>query len=197
METIERTLAFLNVKGGVAKSTSCVYTALELHNRGYNVHIIDTDPQGTIARKGEKLPFPVDLYGEKDLKSYQAHKDTITLIDTPPGLLNIIEAAEKISDRIVLPTGYGPADINQTIRTYQATSAPAKVLFTRVDKRAVLYHQAVEKIKDLEIPTYTTGIRKLTDIAYIVPAQNKRTQVWKTSDYSAFVNEFLTDLQEA
>lgn len=40
-----RTICFANQKGGVAKSTTCVNTASALTKRGYEVLVVDLDPQ--------------------------------------------------------------------------------------------------------------------------------------------------------
>ncbi|MCI1478094.1 MAG: ParA family protein [Clostridium beijerinckii] len=45
-----KVISFLNIKGGVAKTTSCVNVAAELGRRGKKVLIIDLDPQSNATK---------------------------------------------------------------------------------------------------------------------------------------------------
>lgn len=51
-----KTIAFLNYKGGVGKSTSAVNVAKALHDMGYKVLVVDADAQGNSSKMmGKKL----------------------------------------------------------------------------------------------------------------------------------------------
>ncbi|MDB2161353.1 ParA family protein, partial [Clostridium butyricum] len=43
-------ISFLNIKGGVAKTTSCVNVAAQLGREGKKVLIIDMDPQSNATK---------------------------------------------------------------------------------------------------------------------------------------------------
>lgn len=49
-ETIMRTIAIINLKGGVAKTTSSINIAYILTQRGYKVLLVDNDKQGDCSR---------------------------------------------------------------------------------------------------------------------------------------------------
>ena len=44
-----KTVVLTNQKGGVAKTTTAYALAAGLHNKGYNVLIVDADPQGNLT----------------------------------------------------------------------------------------------------------------------------------------------------
>ena len=45
-----KVISFLNIKGGVAKTTSCVNIAAELGKQGHKVLMIDLDPQSNATK---------------------------------------------------------------------------------------------------------------------------------------------------
>ena len=49
-EDIMRTIAIINLKGGVAKTTSSINIAYILTQRGYKVLLVDNDKQGDCSR---------------------------------------------------------------------------------------------------------------------------------------------------
>lgn len=50
VEIVNKTIAIINNKGGVGKTTCTAYLASTLANRNYKVLLIDTDPQGNLSR---------------------------------------------------------------------------------------------------------------------------------------------------
>lgn len=59
-------VALANAKGGVAKTTSCIYLAAVLARRGIEVAVYDADPQSSASlwaaaaeQAGDPLPFDV------------------------------------------------------------------------------------------------------------------------------------------
>ena len=49
-EDIMRTIAIINLKGGVAKTTSSINIAYILMRKGYKVLLVDNDKQGDCSR---------------------------------------------------------------------------------------------------------------------------------------------------
>jgi chromosome partitioning protein len=85
-------VAVANLKGGTSKTTSAVYLAHALHEKGRRVLLIDADPQASAVEwsvlAGDSFPFPVlpkpsrTLYAEID-DIAPAGIDAV-VIDTPP-----------------------------------------------------------------------------------------------------------------
>lgn len=47
MNALRRIITMANMKGGVGKTTSTIYTAMALHRLGEKVEVRDIDPQGS------------------------------------------------------------------------------------------------------------------------------------------------------
>lgn len=135
-------IAIVNTKGGVAKTTTAIYTAAVLANRG-SVRVLDADKQGSASdwaaradEDGVAFPFAVEPANSATLRRLVASTDH-TVIDTPPGDPGVIDDALRAADVAVVPTSPGPADIARVWSTLDVAAAivPTYVLFTLNDRR--------------------------------------------------------------
>lgn len=121
-------LAVVNTKGGVGKTTTAMFLAREYADRGERVVVVDLDPQGTAsewadlaAEAGDPLPFDVAVTNAKRLAALaDSSQYTVIIVDTPPGLTQIIDAAIAAADFIVVPTQPSGPDISRTWATLSA-----------------------------------------------------------------------------
>lgn len=112
------TIALLNQKGGVGKTTIAVHLAAGLARRGGRVLLIDADLQGSAldfatARDGDPpfgvvgLPRPT-LH--KELPSIGGSYDAV-VIDGPPRVNDVARSAILASDLVLIPVQPSPYDV--------------------------------------------------------------------------------------
>lgn len=110
-------VSIINQKGGAGKTTIAVNLAHALKRDGYNVLLVDSDPQGSSRdwheANGAQLLTVVGLDRDtldKDVKMIQANFDWI-VIDGAPRFDKLAAAAVKASDIILIPCQPSPYDI--------------------------------------------------------------------------------------
>ena len=110
-------ISVLNSKGGCGKTTLSTNLARSLHERGYKVMIVDSDPQGSArdwhaASEGNPLPL-VSLDRANNIKtlSTMVQSYDFIVLDGAAKLEDIIAAAIKVSDFILIPVQPSPYDI--------------------------------------------------------------------------------------
>lgn len=103
------TIALAATKGGVGKTTIASALAVQATKSGAKVALLDTDPQLSLARWHELRGFPanpkrinVDASSEA-MALVQAQKWDYLIIDTPPAMIDRIEAAIYIADIVIVP----------------------------------------------------------------------------------------------
>ena len=118
-----KTVAILNQKGGVGKTSICMNIAGVLAERGRAVLVIDADPQQSAAkwaaqREGEGLPVqPLDLDGgarkfqDAVARLTNETKAEVVLIDCPPELRETTMVAALIADLVLIPCTASALDI--------------------------------------------------------------------------------------
>ncbi len=110
-------ISVLNPKGGCGKTTISTGIARALHDRGQSVLIVDSDPQGS-ARDWHAAneDNPIELVAldrannVKTLRSMAANYDYV-VIDGAAKLEDMMAAAIKVSDFILIPVQPSPYDI--------------------------------------------------------------------------------------
>lgn len=110
-------ISILNPKGGCGKTTLSTNLARGLYEIGKRVLIVDSDPQGSArdwhaADEGNPLPL-VALDRANNIKTLTSmvHSYDFIVIDGAAKLEDMIAAAIKISDFIVIPVQPSPYDI--------------------------------------------------------------------------------------
>lgn len=167
-----KTIAFLNSKGGVGKTTSTMLTALALHKAGYRVMVRDTDPSGgssTWAFRAEDggtpLPFAVDTPNQESLtRGVKANLDYV-LIDTPPLMSGTLaRRIDEIADVIVIVARPGRLDENRTMDTFDNFDSPRAILINgaKANTKALKELQWIIENKGLSVFDTIVPEREIT-----------------------------------
>ncbi|MCP5432561.1 MAG: ParA family protein [Alphaproteobacteria bacterium] len=114
-----RVIVFASQKGGSGKTTVCGHMAVEAERTGYGpVAIVDTDPQGSLAKWREARAAPTPVYIASDIASLRsnlvrarAEGFRTVMIDTPPSITRAISDVLSFADLVVMPTRPSPHDI--------------------------------------------------------------------------------------
>jgi chromosome partitioning protein len=112
------TVAFLNQKGGVAKSTLSIHVATALALRGNRVLLVDADPQHSAldwqdARQEAPLFSVVGIPTKTLHRDVAMHVDThdFIIIDGPPRVNELARSAILAADVVLIPVQPSPLDV--------------------------------------------------------------------------------------
>ena len=64
-----KTICFVNQKGGVGKTTSCLNIGAALYNAGKKVLLIDMDAQGSLTKSAGVMQLPADAPSVSEMLS--------------------------------------------------------------------------------------------------------------------------------
>jgi len=120
-------VTFGNLKGGVGKSTSSVYTALGLARQGARVLLVDADATNQTCLKWSTLaadwPASVTVAGwevpdlARRVQAVQGDYDA-TIIDTGPQKPAILRQALMVTDDLIVTTAPSPVELEQLPDTF-------------------------------------------------------------------------------
>jgi chromosome partitioning protein len=114
-----RIITIASKKGGSGKTTLAGHLAVEADRNGSGpVAIIDTDPQGSLAAWWNDREAPTPLFAAVDvtqlgeqLADLARQGIQLVIIDTPPEMLSIIQAACAVADFVLIPARPSPHDL--------------------------------------------------------------------------------------
>ncbi len=120
-----KTVAVANRKGGVGKSTVTVHIAAGLANRGYNILLIDTDPQG---HAGFSLGVP-----------------------SQPGLFNLLVEKQEFTDvvRAVEAAAYSAPDSPPAGRLFVLPSDERTGVIPMLEKNPFAFLNRLEEVSHI------------------------------------------------
>ena len=108
-------------KGGVGKTTIAGNLASEFGAQGWEVQLLDADPQGSLlawASLGSGfLRNRVHVLQETSIESFRKRvelavpKPGILIIDTPPGFADNAVMSALVADIVLIPCGASPLDL--------------------------------------------------------------------------------------
>lgn len=126
-------LSVLARKGGVGKSTAVRCLSIECLKAGLSVVIIDTDPQSTCYRWGQrraKLSIPVPLVVavspagiSGQIAGFRKQRVDVILVDTPPTATPVVNAALDASDAALVITRPNPEDLESVQESLRVAGA--------------------------------------------------------------------------
>lgn len=160
-------IALCNLKGGTGKTTSTVFLATALHRQGSPVRVYDADPQGSATEwfqraedDGTPLPFDVLPANARTLSRLpQVSSETWTIIDCPPGDTQIIDAAIKAADRIIVPVSPSGVEVERMWTTTElAGQVPVSVLLTSTIANTKSLESLRDALIDEGVPVFTVAI---------------------------------------
>ncbi|MBN6059375.1 ParA family partition ATPase [Aggregatibacter actinomycetemcomitans] len=209
-----KVISVLSQKGGSGKSTLSINIARCLQLKGFNVALIDTDPQAS-AREWNTLAgddfFPV--YGcdkglsDKDIRALERLADFI-IIDGAPRIEKAMTDSIKLADYILIPLKPSQFDIwacKDSIELVQARmqineKLKAGLVISQTNKQTNLAKEVVEFIKDnFDIPLlqHSTAVR----VSYAEVLSSGNTVFESHSkeakeEITQITNEILTTLGE-
>src|SRR3954465_12923923 len=104
-------IVITNLKGGVGKTTSAVYTAAVAAEAGHDVVLVDADRQASSAVWLEERPIDgvevVEAASETTGLRAMRADGGVVIVDTPPGDERIVQSAIEAADVVVIPTRAG------------------------------------------------------------------------------------------
>lgn len=156
-------IAVANPKGGVAKTTTCIYIATLLSKFG-KVLLKDTDPQASATEwleDIENLPFDWEVANMRNMDKTGDYD--FVVIDTPPQNSDIITKAINIADFVIIPSAPSGLDyhrVYQIVEVVSKTDKMYRVLLTQADNRTNSYKIIIQLFEDEGVHYFLNSIPK-------------------------------------
>lgn len=173
-------IAFVNQKGGCAKSTTAVHFAYWLVHRGNQVVLVDADAQRSssiwIDSLEDKIPCEVAQTSQEllDCIPKLSKKYSYVVVDGPAGLSDATKAILYCTDLAIIPcqpTGVDLRSASDAIRlirqaqTQREGKPQAAVFLSRAVKGTRLKDEAITLLTNIGVPVLDTVIHQRQAIA--------------------------------
>lgn len=161
-----KTIAIVNFKGGVGKTTTAVYLATLLSRSG-SVLLKDADPQGSTTEWLEdidELPFAFEI---ANIKNIGKTKDfDYVVIDTPPQNSEILKAAMAVADLSIVPMSTSELDLSRMISTldYLPAESDYRILLTLADTRTNSFKYTLAVLEEAKLKSFANSVAKRESI---------------------------------
>ena len=169
-------ISITSLKGGVGKSTISQNLAVCFAHMGYKVAIIDTDTNASSVHwsglRDENLPT-ISVFGiadsaalRKNIKTLNEDYDII-IVDGTPSLSKLVSTIIVLGDIVLIPILPSGLDIWATekfLEKYEEAKAlketvKAYFVLNQYNKRLTFNKEAIEVLKELDIPTLETTLK--------------------------------------
>lgn len=152
-----RMLTIASTKGGAGKTTLAAHLAVEAERTGAGpVAVVDTDPQGSLAawwnsRKASTPLFAAVEIGRlaTHLATLPGHQVELVVIDTPPALTEVIQAAVAVADVVLIPARTSPHDLRAVGVIVEMAEAAGKLFCFAVNGATPRTTIAVDAVRAL------------------------------------------------
>lgn len=167
-------IAVVNLKGGVAKTTTAMAVAAAASRRGRAVRVLDADPQGSATLwadaaedSGEPLSFAVDAANVGTVgRAARRRGEEWVVIDCPPSG-KVADAAVQTCDFAIVPTTPSAIDLQQsyaTAATLEANGRPYALLIVRADKRTLSFKATQQAVDENSVSCFERCIPQREEV---------------------------------
>ena len=152
-----RTIALINQKGGVGKTTVALHLAAAFWQHGHNTLILDLDPQASAAEwhdaRSIEMPHVESIQPARLAKVVEHAKEIATgvlILDTAPHAEATAIEAARCADLVLVPCQPSIMDLRamrKTIELLKLVKAPAFAILNGVPAHGAVAEEAAEMIE--------------------------------------------------
>lgn len=153
-------IAITNAKGGTSKTLTAILLATAISRQEKSVCVVDLDPQATATAwaqhahsEGDPLPFPV-ISGNARTTTSLREKHAFTILDCPPGQPEIIAAAIKRADMVIVPVGPSRFEVEQMWKITSLAGDRVIALVARALLRANSTQNLLDALDGAGVPRF-------------------------------------------
>lgn len=202
-------------KGGSGKTALCAHLAVQAERDGDGpVHLVDTDPQGTLSQwhelRAAETPRRVEVAPEEmasGLELLRARGTAYCFIDTAPTRADETAALFRLADLVLVPIRPSPSDLwaaAATVRLLKSAAVPFLFVLNQAKANASITAQAAASLSHHgpvaetfigdRVP-YAAGMtdgRTAIELAPSGPAALETAALWKNVKACLRVNMLAT-----
>jgi chromosome partitioning protein len=164
------TIAVVNTKGGVGKTTLSAALAIRAAQDGKRVAIVDMDPQKALLawwrRRGPNQSDSPQLFEGPDtaydaVEAAQLNGWDIVILDGPPAFLTVVAEMIRAADFALIPVKPSTVDLLATqdaVALAREANVPFLCVFNDVGKNEATVNAARQFLFNVDVPVANTQI---------------------------------------